>query len=473
MLDIVLFRDPKTLDLVKESQRRRHKPMEIIDEVVRLDAEWRALRSRLDKLNRGKNSIAKVYGKKKKARETDGEDLPLPAEFPALDKATAEVMEMLSLLQLSRLSKTYDEEIATAETEASEKEEQRNKTLHKVGNIVHESVPVSNDEDNNGLVRTFGDKRDKDAEKLYNHVDLMAMIDGYDIVKGSRVAGNRGYFLKGKAVLLHLAIIQYAMNFLNERGYQALYTPFFMEKDRMADVAQLEQFDEELYKVSGEGPDKYLIATSEQTIAAYHLDEWMDPRALPIKYAGYSTCFRKEVGSHGRDTLGIFRVHQFEKIEQFVVTSPENNESWKALEEMIGTAEAFNQSLGLPYRVVNIVSGALNNAAAMKYDLEAWFPASAQYRELVSASNCTDYQARRLNCRFGLSKVATGEKQYVHMLNATLCATTRTICCILENYQTATGIRIPPVLVPFMQGIDFIPFVKPVPAAAAAATEKK
>jgi seryl-tRNA synthetase len=167
-------------------------------------------------------------------------------------------------------------------------------------------------------------------------------------------------------------------------------------------------------------------------------------------------------------------VHQFEKIEQFVVTSPYENESWKAVEEMIRTAEAFNQSLGLPYQVVNIVSGALNNAAALKYDLEAWFPASQTFRELVSCSNCTDYQARRLNCRYGLSKKASGEKEYCHMLNATLCATTRTICCILENYQTETGVKVPPVLQPYMGGCEFIPFVKEAPVIAETpAAEKK
>jgi len=169
-----------------------------------------------------------------------------------------------------------------------------------------------------------------------------------------------------------------------------------------------------------------------------------------------------QVGSHGRDTLGIFRVHQFEKVEQFAITSPADDESWAAMEEMLGNAEAFYASLGLPYRVVNIVSGELNLAAAKKYDLEAWFPASSTYRELVSCSNCTDYQARRLGVRMRAPKAVDGEakKEFVHMLNSTLTATERTLCCVLENWQEEGGVRVPPVLMPYMMGIEFIPFRK-------------
>jgi len=225
----------------------------------------------------------------------------------------------------------------------------------------------------------------------------------------------------------------------------------------------LEQFDEELYKVTGDEDDKYLIATSEQPISALHSDEWFEnpKEQLPIKYAGYSTCFRKEAGSHGKDVRGIFRVHQFEKIEQFCLTAPEA--SWDMFHQMVATSEEFYQSLGLPYRVVAIVSGALNNAAAMKYDLEAWFPFQGVYRELVSTSNCTDYQSRRLEVRCGLKQKGDSKKVYVHMLNGTLCATERAMCCLVENYQTEDGVAIPEVLRPYMQGRDFLPWVKPLP----------
>ena len=188
-----------------------------------------------------------------------------------------------------------------------------------------------------------------------------------------------------------------------------------------------------------------------------------EEKELPIKYVGYSTCFRKEAGSHGRDTLGIFRVHQFEKVEQFVVASPAGNASWEAMEGMLGVAESCYQSLNIPYRIVNIVSGELNNAAAKKYDLEAWFPGGKAFRELVSCSNCTDYQSRAVEARLRTPKAPGVEpkKEYVHMLNSTLAATERALCCVLENWQEDTGVRVPPALVPHMPGgIEFIPFRK-------------
>jgi len=205
------------------------------------------------------------------------------------------------------------------------------------------------------------------------------------------------------------------------------------------------------------------------------MNEWMEAKQLPIRYGGFSTNFRKEAGSHGKDAWGIFRVHQFDKIEQFCITSPDDDASWKMHEEMLKNSEEFFQSLGIPYRVVVIVSGALNNAASKKYDLEGWFPASsnkdvpAQFRELVSCSNCTDYQSRAMEIRYGSKKQGAREKKYVHMLNSTLCATTRAICAILENYQTDDGVAVPPVLRPYMGGKEFIPFVhKEIPVAKGA-----
>lgn len=205
-------------------------------------------------------------------------------------------------------------------------------------------------------------------------------------------------------------------------GYTPNQPPYFLNAAQMAKTAQLSQFDEELYRVSeGDDPttDKFLIATSEQPISCLHMNEWLLSNQLPIKYCGYSTCFRKEAGAHGRDAWGIFRIHQFEKVEQFILCKPE--ESWQHFDEMISTSEEFYKSLGLPYRVVSIVSGALNNAAAKKYDLEAWFPFQKEYKELVSCSNCTDYQTRELEIRYGIKKakqVTSTRKEYVHALNA-------------------------------------------------------
>ena len=273
---------------------------------------------------------------------------------------------------------------------------------------------------------------------------------------GAKIVGHRGYFLTNDGIDLNQALISYGLDFLRSRGYKKIQPPFMMNRDQMAKTAQLEQFDEELYKVIAAEDEKYLIATSEQPISAYHSEEWFDSpeTQLPIKYAGYSTCFRKEAGSAGRDMWGIFRVHQFEKVEQFCITEPEK--SWEMFETMVANSEAFYQSLKIPYRVVAIVSGALNLAAAQKFDLEAWFPFQGAYKELVSCSNCTDYrecstrlllvqfqqtfikmiESRRLEVRCGLKTKDQARKVYVHMLNGTLCATERALCCIVENYQT-------------------------------------
>ncbi|KAL0489759.1 seryl-tRNA synthetase [Acrasis kona] len=223
----------------------------------------------------------------------------------------------------------------------------------------------------------------------------MEKLGGIKQDQGIKVSGARAYFLSGDLVRLNVALQSYGLDFLTKRGYTPTYTPYFMNQSMMEKVAQLEQFDEELYKVTGDGEDKYLIATSEQPLAAFYSDEWIDIETLPNRIAGVSTCFRKEAGKHGSDTGGIFRVHQFEKIEQFVVTSPFGNESWHEMDLMINCSEEFYKSLDLPFRIVSIVSGKLNNAASKKLDLEAWFPASQSYRELVSCSNCTDYQSRR------------------------------------------------------------------------------
>ena len=219
----------------------------------------------------------------------------------------------------------------------------------------------------------------------------------------------------------------------------------------------MSDFSENLYQVEGNEDDDsalYLIATSEQPISAMHMKEWIEPTDLPIRYGGVSTCFRKEAGSHGRDVWGIFRVHQFEKVEQFIYCDP--SESWNEMEKMIKNSEEFYKGLGLAYQVINIVSSELNDAAAMKYDLEAWFPGYGAFRELVSCSNCTDYQSRALETRYAIKN--TDDKVYVHMLNGTMCATTRTMCCILENNQTAEGVNIPEVLRPYMGGKSFMPY---------------
>ena len=434
MLDINLFREEKGGDpeIVRESQRRRYASVEVVDEVIALDKEWRSKKYDLDQELKAFNKLNKEIAVKRKAKEDASE--------------------------LQEKSKELKKGIAAAEEAEKVAAAARDKALGPIGNLVPDTVPVDNNEDNNKVEKTWGTPRD-DAK--YNHVDLVNLLGIVDLESGTSVAGGRGYYLMNYGVLLNQALINYGLQYLTLRGYCPVHTPFFMRKDIMAECAQLSDFDEQLYKVTGEGDDKYLIATSEQTISSMHRRKWYELKDLPIRVAGYSSCFRKEVGSHGRDTLGIFRVHQFEKIEQFCLTSPFGDESWRMMDEMLKNSEDFYQSLGIPYQVVNIVSGALNDAAAKKFDLEASFPASKTFRELVSCSNCTDYQSRRLECRVRTSKgVIDKDKVYVHMLNSTLSATERTLCCLLENYQTPHGVRVPDVLQPFMLGIDFIPFVK-------------
>lgn len=455
-LDINLFRKEKGGDpeKVKESQKRRFRKQEdidIVDKIVETDENWRKRQFQVEQLRKEYKAVLKVVADKKK--ESKGAD-PCETEI--------------------KKSQEIDQEIIKHEKECEAIRVELYKMLSRCGNIVDDTVPISNDEANNGIVRTWGEIP---AIKITNqpggchHHQILAMIDGYDPKRGQKVAGHRGYFLKGMGAILNMALIQYGMKFLIQKEYTPITTPLFMKKQIMAETAQLSDFDDQLYKIDSkqnteDKDDLYLIATSEQPISGYFRGEWVEQAELPIRFGGYSSCFRKEAGAAGKDTWGIFRVHQFEKIEQFVVTHPDK--SAEEHEKIIAISEDFYKSLNLPYRVINIVSGELNDAASKKYDLEAWFPGYNTYRELVSASNCTDFQSRSLDVRMRIPKnqqtkaVDKLEKPFVHMLNSTLCATTRTLCCILENYQTEKGVKVPEVLIPFV-GTDFIPYTKPVP----------
>jgi len=477
MIDIKLIRENP--DVVKESQRRRFKDESTVDQVIEYDSKWRQARHNADILNRMSNLVSKIVGEKKKAKEADGTETEIPVEIKdQLLDLTPELLRPLCVSQLKEIKKLVVVRTEENNTELVETEKARDDIMKTIGNLVHDSVVVSKDEANNGIVRTVGEK----TSQKYSHVDLVHMVGGVDAKRGAVTAGGRGYYLLGPLVEMERAIVSLSLDILKRMKFTPMVTPFFVRKEVMQEVAQLSQFDDELYKVtgkSGEGgveeDDKYLIATSEQPIAAYHRDEWIPKDSLPIRYSGLSYCFRQEVGSHGRDTRGIFRVHQFQKVEQFVLTSPHDNESWEELERMIGNAEELCKALDLSYQVVNIVSGELNNAAAKKLDLEAWFPSSGAYRELVSCSNCLDYQSRRLRVRHGATKAMNQQVDYVHMLNGTMCATTRVICAILETHQEETGVRVPQALAKFMSDEykEFIPFIQPAPIDEEEAKKKK
>ncbi|XP_014845565.1 PREDICTED: serine--tRNA ligase, cytoplasmic [Poecilia mexicana] len=409
VLDLDLFRTDKGGDpeIIRETQRKRFKDVALVDKLVAADTEWRKCRFTADNLNKAKNLCSKSIGEKMKKKEPVGDDESVPEEAQNLEDLTAETLSALTVTQIKKVRLLVDEAVEKTDRERMKLEAERFEYLREIGNLLHPSVPVSNDEVGSGSLRVWNSE-----------------------------------------ITMHLKTVVIVVDFLPP-------IPSFLQViGKSSEKSDDSSIDE-----------KYLIATSEQPIAAFLREEWLKPEDLPIRYAGFSTCFRQEVGSHGRDTRGIFRVHQFEKIEQFVYASPHDGKSWEMFDEMIGTAEEFYQSLGIPYRIVNIVSGALNHAASKKLDLEAWFPGSGAFRELVSCSNCTDYQARRLRIRYGQTKKMMDKAEFVHMLNATMCATTRVMCAILENYQTDEGIVVPEKLREFMPpGLtEIIKFVKPAP----------
>lgn len=452
MIDLLMLQPEKGGDptVVRASQKKRGAPESTVDDVLTMYKEWTQLDFQLNQLQKEANAVQKDITARRKAKEN-----------------ADEVMEK---------KKGIDQKIADLKPRVQESEQKMRTKAGTIGNIVGDMVPISMTEDDNALIRDWHpDGPNAKAEKktdILSHHEVMMRLDAFDMERGAKISGHRGFFLVDNGVDLNQALINYGLDFLRAKGYKKIMAPFMMRKDVMTKTAQLDEFDEALYKVTGDEDDKYLIATSEQPISAFHSDEWFDKpeTQLPIRYAGYSTCFRKEAGAHGKDTWGIFRVHQFEKIEQFCITDPAS--SWEMLDSMVATSEDFYKSLGLPYRVVAIVSGALNNAAAAKYDLEAWFPFQGEYKELVSCSNCTDYQSRRLEVRCGIKKQGDTKKNYVHMLNGTLCATERALCCLVENYQTPDGLRIPEVLRPYMQNRDFLPYVKELPKGTTSQKKK-
>jgi len=465
-IDINELRDYKGGDPEKYRtyQKQRFKDPSVVDQVLKIDEEWREVTKQGDNLRKAVNKLQKeVIAPKKKAKE------PCDDEVAQMKQMQVEIKELDAKLPILV--------------------EQRDVFLGQIGNIVDPEVPISDDEEADNLVVALKpmppEAEGKDdflpspqgtleytlpPSKPLTHDDLLWRIGGYEPQRGQAVAGHRAYFLTNAGVLLNQAIINYGISFLGARGYNVLQPPFFMNKEVMASIAQLEDFDEQLYKVSGKTDDpdgsteKYLIATSEQPICAYHKGDWLEEKSLPLRYAGISTCFRKEAGSSGKDIRGIFRVHQFEKIEQFCLTGDDLELSQAEQKKMLQAAKDFYDSLGFDYRVVCLVSSELNDAAVKKYDLEAWFPGQQAYRELVSCSNCTDFQARGVEVRCGVKTQTSGDltarKSYCHMLNATLCATGRGICCLLETHQTPDGVVVPEVLRPYMAGKEFLPFVR-------------
>jgi seryl-tRNA synthetase len=423
MLDVKLIRDSP--DVIRKDLQKRgwNEKLPLVDEAVELDKQWRAVKKEVDDLRHRQNQLTEEVAKLKRQGADIGQKL-------------AEV-------------KGIPQRIKDLDARAEAAQYRVREILMGLPNILHESVPVGPDDSGNVTIRTFGAPRTYDF-KLRDHVDILTNLGLVDIERAAKVAGARFFFLKGEALLLEQSIMRYALDILTERGFTAVGPPLMMRREAYEGVVDLNDFGPVIYKVEGE--DLYLIATSEHPLVAMHMDEIIDGQSLPLKYCGFSPNFRVEAGAHGKDTKGIFRTHQFYKVEQVVFSKPE--ESWALHEQLIGNAEAIFQSLGLHYRVVNVCTGDMGTVAAKKYDLEAWMPVQQKYREMVSCSNVTDYQARRLMTRY--RDKPSAEPKIIHTLNST-AVTTRALVAIVENYQQADGsIVIPQPLVHYMGGRERI-----------------
>ena len=415
MLHIRFIRE--NIDLIRKNLEWRKDETKLVefDRLLELDERIRDLKKEIQDLRTQRNSLSREVGQLKK----QGSD-------------ASEVMKR---------AEKVNKRIAEVEEETANHEAELKRIQMSIPNILHESVPYGAGEEDNEVLREWGGKPEFKFD-VASHVDLLETLDIGDIPSAAKIAGSRFYYLKNELVMLDIAMQQMALEMLMKKGYTLIYPPFMMRREPYEGVTDLADFEDVMYKIEGE--DLYLIATSEHPMAAMHMNDIFEPGDLPIRLAGVSTCFRKEAGSHGKDTKGIFRVHQFGKVEQFVFSHPD--ESWNIHEELIKNEEEYIQALKLPYRIVNVCTGDIGTVAAKKYDLELWMPGQQQYREGGSCSNCTAYQATRLNIKYRTKKGGT-EKDYLHTLNSTLVANTRTIVAILEVYQQDDGsVKIPQAL---------------------------
>lgn len=425
MLDIKFIR--ANPEFVENNLKKRgdSEKLKILDELIEYDERWRRLLTELNELRHQRKLLTtEIAATKKKGEDASDE----------ISKA-----------------RNIDTKITALEEKVKKTKEKRRYYLMRIPNLLHESVPKGKDEQDNVPIRTWGKIPEFDFS-VKDHIDLGLSLDIIDIERAGKVAGARFFYLKRESVLLDMALMNFALEEIIKKNYTPIEPPFLMRRKPYEGVVALSDFENDLYKIENE--DLYLIATSEHPMAAMFMNEVLKAEDLPLKLVGVSPNFRKEAGAHGKDTRGIFRTHQFNKVEQFVFCKPED--SWKIHEELIRNAEELVQKLGLPYRVVNVCTGDIGTVAAKKYDIEAWMPAQNAYREIISCSNCTDYQARRLNLRYR-EKEGAPPKGFVHTLNSTALATGRTTVAILENYQQENGsVIVPKVLRKYMGGIEKI-----------------
>lgn len=422
MLDVNILRNNP--EIIKANLKKRDLPdlLLLVDKAIDLDINWRALKKKEENLRKERNILAKKINTITVKSEKDN---------------------------LIRKAKRISDEISELTKKTNLLKEELDSILFNLPNILDETVPPGKSAADNKTIRFFGVKPTF-SFKPRNHIELLELLDMADFEKASKISGARFYFLKNYGVLLDNALQAFALDFLQKKGFMLIRPPELMNKRSLETAISFADFKDVIYKIEGE--DLYLIGTAEHPLTAMHYNEIFSKKDFPLMYAGISSCFRKEAGSHGIDTKGIYRVHEFRKIEQYVFCVPEDAKKYH--EMLLSNAEEIFQLLGIHYRIVDVCSADIGMIASKKYDLEAWLPATNSYGEMVSCSNCTDYQARRAKIRFVDEK---GKISFVYTLNSTAIATTRAIVAILENYQREDGsVEIPKVLRPYLGNLKEI-----------------
>ncbi|MFI9580846.1 serine--tRNA ligase [Streptomyces sp. NPDC052236] len=420
MIDLRLLREDP--DRVRASQRARGEDVDLVDALLLADERRRSSGLRFDELRSEQKALGKLVPK-------------------ASPEERAELLKRAEQLKA---------DVKAADAAQNEADEETKRLLLQLGNVVHEDVPVGGEEDF-VVLETHGTIRDFGAEGFTpkDHLELGEALGAIDVERGAKVSGSRFYYLTGIGALLELALVNAAIAQATEAGFIPMLTPALVRTRAMEGTGFLGQAAENVYHL--EKDDYYLVGTSEVALAAYHMDEIIDADKLPLRYAGFSPCFRREAGTYGKDTRGIFRVHQFDKVEMFSYVAPEDAEAEH--KRLLDWEKQWLTALELPFQVIDVATGDLGASASRKYDCEAWIPTQGKYRELTSASNCDSFQARRLSVR-----MRDGKKvQPLSTLNGTLCAVPRTIVAILENHQLADGsVRVPEMLRPYLGGREIL-----------------
>ncbi len=429
MIDIKLIRDNSKLVIDNMKKRHMTDKIHLVNSIMEKDEKWRSIKKQIDDLRQSRNELSKEINATKKNKDIS--------------------VGVHKLTELFSKAKDIPKKIKVLETEETTLLSEINKVLSKLPNIMHDSVPRGKTEEDNVEIKKWGEIKEFHHPVL-NHVRLIEDLGGADFNRSAELSGNGFYVLKGDLALMNQALIRFAIDKMISKGYTYVEPPLMIRRRILDAAMDTEGFDETIYQVNDE--DLNLIGTSEYSLLGLHEEDAIEEERLPLKYFSYTMCFRKEIGSHGINEKGLWRTHQFNKIEQFIFCKPE--ESYEIYEEMQAITEEIFQDLKLPYRIVEICSGDLSLWKSKSADMEVWRPTTESYGEITSLSNCTDFQARGLNIKV-LRK--DNEREVLHTLNNTALATSRALVGIIENFQNEDGtITVPEVLRPYMGGVEFI-----------------